>query len=52
MNFIKVLYCHLVSKHLPHIFKVNREMPIWDFWSSSLLVSGERNNLIYFKWVR
>lgn len=42
MNFIKVLYCHLVSEHLPHVFSINSEISFWDFWSISLLTSGER----------
>lgn len=51
MNFIKVLYCHLVSKHLPHVFSIKREMTSWGFWSISLLVPGEKNLEIQFKWV-
>lgn len=23
MNFIKVLYCHLVSEHLPHVLSIS-----------------------------
>lgn len=49
MNFIKVLYCHLVSKHLPHVFTVNREMHSWDqslgFWTGECLDSIQADKL-------